>query len=448
MVGGCDGCGHEYEIETVPGGGPHGMASVYVRASSRCRQAARPAIMLATHTSFGSTTMRGRVAAWDRLICVDWGKDLSKRRAWVAEVAARRVAPADVDPTLESLIAFARALPGRTLIAIDAALGVPGFYLDGARRALPEWGGAEDFLSWVRLAMRTPSVLREARSAAEWRHDRPFLSVPKGPGSLNAFWARCGGKLMRSIDTVTGAKSPFVVAGIPGTVGAGSRALWTELVDVLGASDLAIWPFDGTLDGIRKPIALAEIYPRVCYSLALAPELPARLTPLAKTSSIVRECAVEALEAASWIRTHAVSLSDLDLARADEDHFDAMISAAALLRCVLEGHPLDQASCDTVEGGILGLASVRFDAPRRTASRRLIPRTHIPRPNRSASSGPREPRSIACPIPGCAKRFQGGRGGWDAHVGAWRQHPNWHPHERDPERRKELFRREYPEWLG
>jgi hypothetical protein len=138
-------------------------------------------------------------------------------------------------------------------------------------------------------------------------------------------------------------------------------------VDLLGTSDLAIWPFDGTLDAITKRIALAEIYPRVCYALALEPDLPAALMPLGKGSASVRARAVELLEDASWTRTHAVTISNLDLAREDEDHFDAMISAAALLRCVLEGHPLDEARCDTVEGGILGLPSVRLDGARSDA---------------------------------------------------------------------------------
>lgn len=333
------------------------------------------------------------------------------RRAWVAEIGERSVTPADVTPTLASLLAFARALPGRTVVAIDAALGVPRFYLDGARRAVPAWSGAEDFLGWVALALRTPGVLREVHSAADWQHDRPFIRVPPGRGALHAFWTRCGGRLVRAIDEVTGAKSPFVVAGIPGTVGAGSRALWRELVDLLSAPDLAIWPFHGTLDAIRARIALAEIYPRVCYALALAPELPAPLMPLAKGTASVRAWAVDELQAARWVRAHAVRLGDLALARSNEDAFDAMISAAAMLRCALDGQPLDGDGSDAVEGGILGSASVRLDGPRRSATPRLTP----PRQTSTATAS------------------------W-----AWRRHPDWHADERDPERRKELFRQEHP----
>jgi len=299
---------------------------------------------------------------WDRFVCVDWSKDPGKRRAWVAEIGMRRVAPAeDVEPTLASLVGFARALPGRTVLAIDAALGVPRRYLEDARRTVPAWSGAEDFLTWLALAMEQPSVLREVRSAAEWRPERPFLSVPAGKGSLDAFWSRCGGELLRAIDVATGAKSVFVVSGIPGTVGSGSRALWVELAALLGsAPDLAIWPFDGTLDAIPKRVALAEMYPRVCYALALAPELPAAMMPLAKTSREVRDRAVDALVASAWVRDHDVALRDLDLARGDEDHFDAMMSAAAMLRCALGPHPLETATVDPIEGGILGLPSVQL----------------------------------------------------------------------------------------
>ena len=63
---------------------------------------------------------------WDRFVCVDWSKDPGKRRAWVAEIGMRRVAPAeDVEPTLASLVGFARALPGRTVLAIDAHEAIP-----------------------------------------------------------------------------------------------------------------------------------------------------------------------------------------------------------------------------------------------------------------------------------------------------------------------------------
>lgn len=52
-----------------------------------------------------------------------------------------------------------------------------------------------------------------------------------------------------------------------------------------------------------------------------------------------------------------------------------------------------------------------------------------------------------CPIPGCRKLepFMS-RGGWDTHVGAPRQHPDWHPGVKDRDKRKRLFKQEYPGW--
>lgn len=298
--------------------------------------------------------------SWDRFVCVDWAEDPGRRRAWVAEVGMRRVAPAEgVETDVASLVGFGRALPGRTVIAIDAALGVPRHYLEAARRAVPAWSGADDFPTWLALASARPEWRREARAPAEWRHDRPFLAVPSGKGSLEAFWRRSGGELVRAVDVATGASSPFVMSGIPGSVGSRTRALWLELADALGSTaELAIWPFDGSLDAIGKKVVIAEMSPRVCYALALAQQLPAPVIPLAKTSRDGRDRAVDALAGACWVTDLAVVLRDLDLARADEDQLDAMISAAALLRCTLASHPLEPPAPDPIEGGILGLASV------------------------------------------------------------------------------------------
>jgi len=49
-----------------------------------------------------------------------------------------------------------------------------------------------------------------------------------------------------------------------------------------------------------------------------------------------------------------------------------MISAAAMLRCVLERRPLDEPACDPIEGGILGLPSLRLEA-RGEASPVVVP---------------------------------------------------------------------------
>lgn len=60
--------------------------------------------------------------------------------------------------------------------------------------------------------------------------------------------------------------------------------------------------------------------------------------------------------------------------------------------------------------------------------------------NTSSESGGAE---YPCPIPGCSKIFRRSRGGWDAHVGSLRIHPDWHPDVSNPEERKRIFKAEY-----
>jgi hypothetical protein len=56
-------------------------------------------------------------------------------------------------------------------------------------------------------------------------------------------------------------------------------------------------------------------------------------------------------------------------------------------------------------------------------------------------------KSFPCPIDGCEKIFQKTRGGWDAHVGSLKQHPQWYPEVIEPMQRTELFRREFTDWF-
>ena len=59
-----------------------------------------------------------------------------------------------------------------------------------------------------------------------------------------------------------------------------------------------------------------------------------------------------------------------------------------------------------------------------------------------------ESRRYRCPIRHCEKTFCGSRSGWDAHVGSYSKHPDWHPEITDPVVRKRKFRNEYPGWFG
>jgi hypothetical protein len=142
---------------------------------------------------------------------------------------------------------------------------------------------------------------------------------------------------------------------------------------------------------------------------------------------------------------------DTDDAMADENQFDALVTAAGLLRLVLEGEPLSSPTFEdpVAEGGILGTGTTNFDLPeidfgpvggirseRPLAAHREL---RAAKPMPYAMPG----LSYACPIPGCCKIFNGSRGGWDGHVGAFRMHPNWQPHIRDHGDRLKAFRTEY-----
>ena len=191
--------------------------------------------------------------------------------------------------------------------------------------------------------------------------------MPSGAGALGRFWDAAGAPLVREVDVATQAKSPFIVSGIPGTVGSGSRALCVELASLLVAERaFHLWPFDGPLGALRHPVAVAENSPRVCYGLALDDGAPVRLRALAKTKADIRAAAVDELLSRAWVARTGTRFDSLETALEGtlaEDDFDAMISAAALLRARLDGLPLERADAPnvTIEGDILGVASA---APR------------------------------------------------------------------------------------
>lgn len=80
------------------------------------------------------------------------------------------------------------------------------------------------------------------------------------------------------------------------------------------------------------------------------------------------------------MRAGAVTLDDLGVARESSDAFDALFSAAAILRCLIEGIPLSRPELEdpVVEGCILCSGSIEFHAPERkfrparTAERAIV----------------------------------------------------------------------------
>jgi hypothetical protein len=64
-------------------------------------------------------------------------------------------------------------------------------------------------------------------------------------GGLTRVLTVAQGSLRRAVDEATGAKSPFIAAGIPDSVGSSAIALWREQQTLRASGrDVAVWPFD------------------------------------------------------------------------------------------------------------------------------------------------------------------------------------------------------------
>jgi len=376
------------------------------------------------------------------IIAVDWGKNARKRSAYLAAGSTRTVSRLPFDGSLAKLLAYAADLEPPTLVGIDAAIGYP----IGAWNQL---AGTKSILdtTFVDFFLRSPlpeQFFEPVRTPDDWSPSRPFIRPPHGPFSLNAYIEASHDGIHRQIDRRLKANPVFIMCGMPGTVGSGTHALWQELRAEASQSAIRIWPFDGSLDQLirsAEPI-IAEIYPKACYGIALADTLPSPLITIKKTKQPAREDAIERLLPAPWVANHRVTLLDTEQAIANEDDFDALFSAAALLRLYLEDAPFESSGSDElrVEGDILGSGSIlagntKTLTPRADATPKVRPVKQV--------SG----REYPCPIPGCDQVFHDSRGGWDAHVASPRRHPNWHPEVKGPTERKRLFKREFPDFF-
>ena len=297
-------------------------------------------------------------SAWRSLLSADWSKNPAKRAVCHADVTSRRLnVVGRSDWTLRSLLEFARdEVEGPVLVGIDAVIGVPKSYLVQAPGYEPEM----TFLDWLPTTRVLPQFFAEATRVEELSPARPFFAVPAGKGSRKAFEEQASWPMRRPVEVAYRANPVFIVRGIPGSVGSASREVWRELRDLLEEPqrDFRVWPFEGDLDTLKQDsgIVLAEAYPRAAYACALAPALPARPRTLAKTRRVARDAACEELFSSDWIRAYEVRLPERETIVLDEDRFDAVLSTAASLRCVLEGASLfDPTWVDPVaEGGILG----------------------------------------------------------------------------------------------
>ncbi len=310
------------------------------------------------------------------ILCADWSKDSVRRAAYVADVPARLVKRLGRGPfALQSLVHAAAnySAEGPVLVGIDAPLGAPRSLLAATHADL---GVSPDatFLDWVGKASAWPGFFSRAVEGAPWSPLRPFFRVRAGADARNRMFRAMrdrGVEPLRHVDTVTAAKSVFILSGIPGSVGSSVVDLWPALAGILAnrPGGVRVWPFDQAQpETTDAGVVLAEIYPRALYASALSAEPPALRARLsvAKSDPKCRRAAIGSLLAQDWVREFRVRFEDAEPETITEDSFDALVSAAAALRCVLEGTPLGWSRSDAFEGGILGLDSLDLSLPERT----------------------------------------------------------------------------------
>ncbi len=397
------------------------------------------------------------------MICADWGKESRKRAVYVADVAERTVRRLESgDWTLTRILSHAEtwASRGTVLVTIDAPLGVPASFLSAVARLQP-LAPPRGFLDVLEWAKKQPDFFASTSRAEAWRVERPFFAVPGVTGGLTAYRTAAGSfgvHLERGIDRLTKAKTAFASSGIPGSVGSAACALWRELQTILQPGrNFRVWPFEGALDELIRtvPVVVGEMYPRAAYATALLDSDAAARPPLKikKTDTTVRSAALAELLWTQWVQRNAIQIQDVDFAADNEDDFDACITSATLLRCVVEHLPFYPSvpAADAAEGGILGTGTIDLSLQERQFQpSREQPGSSANRRQGSPStslSRSRSVRAYPCPIPGCVWVFKGSRGGWDGHVGSQRTHPNWHPELVSPEDRRNSFEIEFREFF-
>ena len=377
----------------------------------------------------------------DYFISADWSKNPGKRSVYVADVRERRIeVKACKSWDVHALLRLAEGLKerGPVLIGVDVVLGVPEDYLQ-------MWPNTpENFVDWLNNLDSSGEFFGTVDNPDEWRFDRPWFKVNRGEGGRTSFTNQLHSRMLRKIDAATQANPVFAVAGIPGTVGAGTREFWKELIPHLRCDrGFAVWPFEGDLASLlkRHGAVLCETYPALAYAAALDDALPTRRVVISKTQ---RMCRVSVCDRLTKMHASRIDLGGLDALRENEDDFDAHITATAFLRCIYEGHEIVSSEWidPRAEGSMLFAGVV--DPYRRSGKNGLTGKAT----NTSSELGSASNRApYRCPIPGCKKEFMGSRRGWDAHVGSVKTHPDWLPEVNDPETRKRLFRKEFSSWF-
>ncbi len=293
----------------------------------------------------GDQQLNGKnLASPTRFVSADWSKNPRKRSVYLADCGTRRIERSacpgvcwDVDALLE--LARRHSRDGPVLVGIDVVLGVPAGYW----RLVQESGHAqatETFADWLGGLDLSGGFFETVVDTDEWRVERPWYKVAAGAGGLNSFTSKVDGGMLRRIDEATRAKPVFAVAGIPGVVGGGTREFWKQLAPHLSSDrDFAIWPFEGDMNSLLadRGVVLCETYPAIAYAAALADDLPTVRISNSKKKRAWRDGVCDSLAQAEWVAENRIDLDEMDAPRANEDDFDAYVTAAAVLRCIHEG---------------------------------------------------------------------------------------------------------------
>ncbi|MGO8257715.1 DUF429 domain-containing protein [Rhizobium ruizarguesonis] len=297
----------------------------------------------------------------------DWSIDRKKR--WMS-VAVRQAtkwilsAPESVGET-KDLIPRLRSraeTDAALLMGFDFPIGLPAAY----GKAL----GIANF----RSALRAFGVERFARwfDVAEHRNDiaidRPFY--PMRPGGtqrrhlFDALGVRSGRDLLRRCERATADRGDACILfwTLGGNqVGKAAITGWREII-IPNLSELALWPFDGTLSQLAKPGAaiVAETYPGDVYG-----QLGISRRPMwSKRQQSGRRLAGSHL--LRWLASHphidgaaleATITDGFGIDKTGEDRFDAVVGLLGMIDVVerrqIEGAP-DDDDITTWEGWILG----------------------------------------------------------------------------------------------
>ena len=190
------------------------------------------------------------------------GEGTRQAAPWVAEVEARCVRKLEGDRwTLANVLAASRRLDGRIIVAIDAVLGIPAGYLERLQAWAADWRNVNGFLSWMHRAGCDAPVLRRVPRRRELAIRPAVHRGPKGRWLARRLLDPLRRPASAENRGGDGAKSLFIVSGIPGTVGSGTRALWQELTPlILPGRDFGVWPFEAPLAALldKHPVAISS----------------------------------------------------------------------------------------------------------------------------------------------------------------------------------------------